>query len=171
MQRTTPVRPNVPSLTGLRFIAALLVVIFHFGKQHLSEAPTPLLNIASGGYVSVGLFFVLSGFVLAYTYLDLERGVVRDRRAFFIARFARIYPVYGVAMLVACVSYFTSALKSVPVNVAAADVGTSLGLGLLMLQAWTVKWIALINTPGWSLSAEIFFYLLFLFIAIQMNRL
>ena len=96
-------------LTGLRFLAALLVVVHHFGPYILtSPVSDPLRtlkvverNIIFTGMIGVDLFFVLSGFILAYTYLD-GRGRLRGTRGqFWIARIARIYPIYVCAWVVA----------------------------------------------------------------------
>ena len=56
------------ALTGLRFLAALHVVFYHYGRDLFPGAPAWLENIRASGYVSVSLFFILSGFVLSCTY-------------------------------------------------------------------------------------------------------
>ena len=67
----------IHALTGLRFWAAAAVVFFHYGRYHLNHAPNFVKNMATGGADGVALFFLLSGFVLAYNYADLaERGVL-----------------------------------------------------------------------------------------------
>ena len=61
-------RPRLPALTSLRFFAALHVVIFHLYTMHITAGPVWYQRLSSIGYVGVGLFFVLSGFILVYTY-------------------------------------------------------------------------------------------------------
>src|SRR5579863_1305776 len=85
-------RRPIRALTGLRFFAALHVVFYHYAVGLL---PYPLSSVAKNGYVAVGLFFVLSGFVLAYNYADRPM----DIRTFWTARFARIYPAYLLAFV------------------------------------------------------------------------
>jgi peptidoglycan/LPS O-acetylase OafA/YrhL len=86
-------------LTGLRFFAALYVVLFHqettfAAGHHFSK---PLLTFLGHGYLAVSLFFVLSGFVLTYNYAD--RWSETRFSKFLLSRFARIYPVYALTLL------------------------------------------------------------------------
>jgi peptidoglycan/LPS O-acetylase OafA/YrhL len=145
-------RARVDSLTGLRFFAALYVVLFHqettFATTH--HASKPLVTFLGHGYLAVSLFFVLSGFVLTYNYAD--RWHETRFRKFLLARFARIYPVYILALLLQLPFYWH-----------AATVLTTLAV-VFMVQSWTVMpsqlpsaW----NFPAWTLSIEWFFYLCF----------
>lgn len=156
--------PELKALTGLRFLAALPVVLFHV-------LPRPAMSPEAGkladlGYISVGLFFVLSGFVLSYAYSGDAETI--NRRAFYRARFARIYPVYALAMLVALPAYtrLYPSLKlqwwEYPVDVA---------LRFLLVHAWHPGTIRHYNVPSWSLSVEAFFYLLFPFLLPVVFRL
>ena len=92
---------NLDGLTGLRFFAAFAVVIYHFTGPALTGWPTPLVNIAGSGFVAVSLFFLLSGFILSYNYLDPNGAMRGTKRSFYSSRFARIYPAYLLAFLVA----------------------------------------------------------------------
>lgn len=160
-------------LTGARVLAALLVVIFHFGymqvprRTDLMYIPVRLLrNLVSLGSVGVGFFFVLSGFILTYTYLD-GRGRLRvSRREFWAARFARIYPVYVLAFVLAAPPFFWYThprTLAEPLRIALAD--------LTLTQAWLPSAVISWNGPGWSLSAEAFFYVLFPLCAMPLARL
>src|SRR5947209_20217313 len=90
-------------LTGLRFMAALLVVIHHYfgiatgdyGQRADPRVPT----LIAAAFVGVNIFFILSGFILAYNYLDADGQLRITCRDFWAARFARIYPVYVLAFL------------------------------------------------------------------------
>lgn len=156
-------RPTLPALTGLRAVAALLVVLFHYKYlvPGLAQSADAGARIVQAGYVGVSLFFVLSGFILAYTYLDPDgrmRGSLSD---FWFARFARIYPVYFVALLIALPIFLDITLIH-PVGVMKLkDTLRTAFVTPLLLQGWTPKRAWLWNGPGWSLSAEAFFYLLF----------
>jgi peptidoglycan/LPS O-acetylase OafA/YrhL len=93
-----------------------------------------------------------------------------SRRSFWIARFARIYPVYVLGLLAALpfVVYWTFFAES-PSSDPAAFVETGL-LQVTLLQAW-LPWAASSwNGPGWSLSAEVFFYLLFPYLITLLAR-
>src|SRR6478752_7231975 len=97
-ERTPPRRDTLPALTGLRFVAALLVVLFHyqFLVPGLAQSAVPGARVIQAGFVGVSIFFVLSGFILAYTYLDPDGTMRSTVSAFWHARFARIYPAYAL---------------------------------------------------------------------------
>jgi peptidoglycan/LPS O-acetylase OafA/YrhL len=84
-------RPRLPALTSLRFFAALHVVCFHFLAFKIVSGERWLGQISSIGYVGVSFFFVLSGFILVYTYAGRDI----PARDFWRARFARIYPAFA----------------------------------------------------------------------------
>ncbi len=161
--------PHLSALTGLRFLAVLLVVLHHFWSP-MAQAPEGVpgflvagLNaLAAHGFIGVSLFFVLSGFVLTHTY-DRE-GERLDRRRFWAARFARVYPMYLLSLVVA----FPDLLRDVGVLAQkyGATLGTAWGLikgGMVLglVQAWIPSGAMFWNAPAWSLSAEAFFYLMF----------
>src|SRR4051794_29809514 len=92
-------RPPLRALTGLRFVAAMQVLLYHVYAPGSRGAPGWVRALVGSGYVGVGLFFVLSGFVLAYNYLEpMEAGRV-SRREFWLARLARVYPVYLLGLV------------------------------------------------------------------------
>lgn len=90
---------RVEALDLLRLIAALAVVLFHFGFRgnnlELTNISLPEYEVVlKYGYLGVQLFFVISGFVIAYS----AEG--RTPIAFGIARFARIYPTFVLCMTI-----------------------------------------------------------------------
>ncbi len=116
-----------------------------------------LQSLARGGYLAVGTFFVLSGFVLARSYREREWDRGRLVR-YGIARIARVYPGYLLSLIIVSPFMYRSLF--------AGGAGASRRAALitdysLVLQGWTgalgVGW----NTPAWSLSCELFFYLCF----------
>jgi peptidoglycan/LPS O-acetylase OafA/YrhL len=150
-----PVRPKqLGVLTSIRFFAALAVVFFHVGFTPISNVSASLGLVFNSGYVAVGLFYVLSGFVLAYNYAGLKV----HGRAFYAARFARLYPVYFLALVLALPIFLWKAFGSGehPIRLVA-----SFMLVPPMLQAWLPQTALAWNTPAWSISVECFFYLLF----------
>jgi len=154
-------RRDLPALTGIRFFAAWYVVLFHAlpGLARRYPVPKLLATFLSNGYLAVGLFFLLSGFILTYTYegqLNESSGRVR----FWEARFARIYPVYLLSLVLSY--WFATDLH----------LGTRVAV-LGMVQAWNPvnpdmagAW----NYPAWTLSAEAFFYICFPFVVPWMSR-
>ena len=87
---TTQSRPQLPALTSLRYLAAVWVAIFHAQAMRAFFGPEWLQPIGMVGYLGVSFFFVLSGFILVYTYA----GRVVSLREFWQLRFARIYPAF-----------------------------------------------------------------------------
>ena len=149
------------ALTGLRFWAALHVVVFHFGGAWMELAPGWMQAISLCGYASVGLFFVLSGFVLAYNYLSPDGRMTVGRRAFWSARAARVYPVYALALVLLAPKVIAGSLAANSAAVAAAKLAVGGGSALLLVHAWLPPASLYWNPPGWSVAVEAFFYALF----------
>jgi peptidoglycan/LPS O-acetylase OafA/YrhL len=137
---------RIEALTFLRFVAAAIVVNFHFGV-----GATHLYGALISGPEMVSFFFVLSGFVMGISYLNREIGV----RSYWWARTARIMPVYLLALALVILANIVSG-KLIDT--------TALVLSTLLLQSWFPPYPATLNTPGWSLSVEAFFYFSFPFI-------
>lgn len=163
---------NLPALTSVRFAFAAMVVIFH-GAPLLESAGVVSMsrftaNIIHTGYIGVQFFFVLSGFILTYIYA----GESQSKRSFWVARLARIYPGYLLGLLLILPFLVYQAIFAAP----ASDdpslrlVGTGL-LQVFLLQAWVPGAVLSWNGPGWSLSAEAFFYALFPFLLSRLMAL
>jgi len=143
---------RLPSLTGLRWFAALAVFCSHTAwAWNASILKRPFLEIARPGVTGVTFFFVLSGFVLTWSHTETD-----SPRAFYRRRFARIAPAYWASIVITVV---IGALwhGGISGRSLAADLGS-----LSFLQAWvpdqTINYGG--NGTGWSLSAEGFFYAL-----------
>ncbi len=115
----------------------------------------------------MGLFFVLSGFVLAYNYLEQGRLIVA-KSVFWKARFARIYPVYLLAVFITLPLFLLSVSKAGGIHKFAIATVVS---NLTLLQAWSPDTALEMNAPGWSLSAETFFYLIFPYAGVLIAKL
>lgn len=171
-ERAHPRRDTLPALTGLRFVAALLVVLFHyqFLVPGLARSAAPGARVIQAGFVGVSIFFVLSGFILAYTYLDSDNTMRTTVGAFWHARFARIYPAYALALALSFPLFIDVAVLR-PVGVIhLSDVIKAAVLTPTLLQAWTPKKAWMWDGPAWSLSVEAFFYAVFPFIAVAIAR-
>jgi peptidoglycan/LPS O-acetylase OafA/YrhL len=92
-------------LTSIRFLAAITVVVSHYSELGLLNLPSQIFDFVDGGRPAVSLFFVLSGFILTFTYRD--QLAAKGARSFYQARFARIYPVVllGLALCVPTTLY------------------------------------------------------------------
>ena len=161
-------RPRLPALTSLRFFAAFHVVIFHFLAMGIFRGPAWYQKLSSIGYVGVSFFFVLSGFILVYTY----GGRPITLKDFWRARFARIYPAYAFSLLVTAPFFFFVVLtQNVPFFAwAKAHLKLTSVLVLSLLQAWVPPAALSWNVVAWSLSVEAFFYLLFPFLLLPLLR-
>jgi peptidoglycan/LPS O-acetylase OafA/YrhL len=147
---------RIEPLTSLRFFAAAMVVANHLPatREHL---PTFF------GQHAVTFFFVLSGFILTYVHWDDFRGgalKLQTARRFWLRRFARIYPLHLMMLLV-----FALWGPHLETNTPAAFV---LQLGLL--QSWVPSLLFSFNQPAWSISDEAFFYAVFPFVALALVR-
>jgi peptidoglycan/LPS O-acetylase OafA/YrhL len=155
-----PARPQLKALTTLRFFAAAYVVLFHMRVTgELAGGPWWFQNFASIGYVGVNCFFVLSGFILVYTYTD----PVLDVRRFWQARFARIYPAYALSLAISAPAFFyvVRNLNLPFYEWSSQHLGLACVLAVLLLQAWVPQGALTWNPVCWSLSVEAFFYLSF----------
>lgn len=160
---------EIRALTGLRIIAALWVVLFHFRPMLADASPdfrdalAPVLNCGAQG---VDLFFILSGFVLAYNYLD-RMGRAWSTRAtlhFLWLRLARVWPVYLVTLhLAALWVIFTLHVGHVPSPDAGRLTAISYVRQILLVQLWFQPYFddSSWDGPAWSISAEWLAYLLF----------
>ncbi|MGG7579283.1 acyltransferase family protein [Rhizobium sp. Nf11,1] len=137
-------RPDyIPSLDGLRGLAALLVVQAHIGLVF----PNTGLHFITMGSEAVGLFFALSGFLMAHLYgsRPVTKETVLD---FLVSRFARIYPVYLAAVLLVAALSGMHSLNFVQPIIGGTEF---------------LRHVFLLGSSGvfWSIPPEIQFYLFF----------
>ena len=168
-------RASLPAITGIRFFLAMWVVVLHMAATNpateglMRHMPRWIAESVDAGACAVGIFFLLSGFVLAYTY-DLgvawKRGL---RLRFWAARFARIYPVYFLALLLGLPALFAGLLKS-SAGIQRLPLAGGMAAVLLLVQSWIPDDALLWGGPAWSLSAEAFFYLCFPFLGALLWR-
>lgn len=171
-----PIGHGVPQLDGIRFSAALLVMIAH-GTFNSAAIPEPLLNFLwTAAGVGLSLFFTLSGFVIHYGYHDTVtvRGGVS---AFAIARFARLYPLYFAVLLY---EVFASGALGPMLRGIAPDKVISLFFDGTLKHSWWYGVLGQNNlifqwgdstAVAWSISAEIALYMLYPTLCIIAYRL
>jgi peptidoglycan/LPS O-acetylase OafA/YrhL len=160
MPASTTALPKLKALTALRFFAALHVVVFHMRITGMLPAgPWWYENFAAVGYIGVNLFFVLSGFILVYTYAGASVTPLR----FWRARFARIYPAYALSLLLSAPFFFFAVHHlDIPFLVwSKQHLAAACLLTLTLLQSWFPQAALTWNAVCWSLSVEAFFYLMF----------
>jgi peptidoglycan/LPS O-acetylase OafA/YrhL len=163
----------IPALTGVRGAAALWVVLYHYDPALLVLLPGwrhlgPLIRVGDN---AVDLFFVLSGFVLAYNYSTEFTTVSRWRYLRFLyMRLARVYPVHLCTLLAVVPIVLLARAAHRPIT----DAGyTWQGFvaNLALAHAWSPALQLTWNYPSWSISTEWFAYLLFPLICLYANRL
>jgi peptidoglycan/LPS O-acetylase OafA/YrhL len=141
------------------------VVLFHalftFSRASVLLPPGAGRALLGSGYVSVGLFFVLSGFVLAYSYVEVG-GMATSAARFWRARVARVYPMHLLGLALAVPLFVLGSLSSgAPPAAVVREGGFETLLSATLVQAWVPAHALDLNGPAWSLSAEAFFYLAF----------
>ena len=151
-------KAEIDALTGLRFFAALWVFLYHIGRDFIKPVIPELWPVYkplfNGGGLGVDLFFILSGFVIAYNYYNDFSEKKENYFHFLFKRFARIYPVH----------LFTLCLL-LPVSFAFTNDWFLFGslesffhhLVLLNSLSVPVQW----NNVSWSISSEWFAYCTF----------
>lgn len=149
-------------LDSWRDIAALLVSFFHLNLYSAIDS----LDFIRNAYFFVDFFFVLSGFVITYSYADRLK-TLEDLGSFAIRRFGRLWPLHAVVLLAfvaaesaKCVmaargaSFYlplftgTNALSTIPMNLVFGQ-----SFGFVEHLTW--------NPPSWSICAEFWTYLVF----------
>lgn len=165
-----PIRARIPqlhALTGLRGLAAWVVVFYHARLTLTGWMPAPLVEAAGHGYLAVDLFFMLSGFVMWLNYGPrLRAGGLAEAPRFWWRRFARVWPLHA-AILTALAGFALLLLAT------GRDTGgypfAELPLHLLLLQNWGLTSALSWNHPAWSISAEAGAYLLFPFVVLALR--
>ncbi len=147
---------RIDQLTFTRFIAILVVVLFHGGGgiyfQKLNFFPLSALLVSAT--TSVTYLYVLSGFVIALAHYRPNEEFSFE--TYWKARFVRLYPLYLIAFLLVCYYYidFVARVK-LPKTLA----------NFFVLQAWFPDYSQSFNFPAWSITVEFFFYAVFPFFA------
>ncbi|MFT7709709.1 acyltransferase family protein [Clavibacter tessellarius] len=171
---------RLPALTGLRFFAAMTVLMSHFDHRGIVHVPEAFVSFVDGGRTAVALFFVLSGFILAYNYSELSGGA--ERRVFYVNRIARIYPVVlfslflggvGVAYVLVAddrarlLDWYALKDPSPAALVASFVSQLTVTTGWFPTARINQPW----NSPAWSIACEMFFYLLFPVMITHLRRM
>ncbi len=158
-------KQRLPGLDGLRGIAAVAVVFFHFNFAFVPSAKLSQFLPISRAYLSVDFFFMLSGFVIAHVYgRRLASGRMPEWWPFLRARLARIYPLFALTSVTLVAIVFATNIQSKYVN---------FGFGSLLLQPFLMQywhhglnW----NYPSWSIGTEMAAYVAFIFAAPTLVR-
>ena len=157
---------EIPALTGLRGIAAYSVLIGHAIDLtfRFSSSTGTLYNFSVIlAYFGMSCFFVLSGFVIAWNYTEIFR-IMSFRSAvwhFMVARFARLYPLYVLAVI--------WGMRGLPDEIFSSRPQVAVAY-FTMSQSW-FNMQQSVFPPLWSISTEWFFYFVFIAVAGVLSRL
>ncbi len=175
--------PGIPSLTGVRFFAAIFVVQSHIFDNAIKQGVGDVSNEVYAYFLGIAalgmsLFFVLSGFVIHYNYREaILKGGPVGYWNFFVARFSRLYPLYLVLVLTDLYlngmmgRAFSGDVVAINALVQAAP------QYLTLTQTWTfgvvgdnnmVYQLGQVAQVAWSISAEWFFYFCYPVLCIAM---
>ncbi len=162
---TTPSRPYLTTLTPLRGIAALVVVIFHSNLMLMPFIPINKPHFITAGWLWVDFFFVLSGFIISYVYSDNFKISISAAGywKYIKARFARVYPLHFVTMIWCLVSAMIIIYYSEGIHPFFWDMLNPVSAipSLFLAQSLGLYISAPLNTPSWSLSTEWWMYMIF----------
>ena len=154
---------KIDILTGIRFLAAIHVVLFHnFAFFDLKNISPWITNFIYKGEAAVSFFFILSGYILTHAYKE-RLNDSKQKRKYFFSRLAKLYPLYLFAFVIDLprgLDYFFSQYPSNEATIKSVISGLA---HILMLQSWIPRVTASWNPPAWSLSCELFFYIVFIF--------
>jgi peptidoglycan/LPS O-acetylase OafA/YrhL len=171
----------IPALTGVRFVAAFLVLAGHAAGIMRFPGPPPFWHNCLSQLTGLGmpLFFVLSGFVIHYNYSQsVHERPLRGSYNFFVARFARLYPMYFIVL---CVDlFFHGYLNNWGGLAPPHGLRVALASYLPLIQSWHYQImgeysLSFVFPPAlqvtWSISTEWFFYLCYPLLCIALARL
>lgn len=175
------IAPYLSALDGLRFFAALFVLVAHVSLAVFKTNPMlPAVEVISTlSAMGMTLFFVLSGFVIHYNYHSLGGSgrTLQGLRFFVVARFSRLYPLFFALVAYDVYCAWCEANKY-PINWEYTPY--ALPAYLTMTQSWyylvlgdhsLIYQFAYYSSVSWSISTECFFYLAYLFFVPWLVRL
>jgi peptidoglycan/LPS O-acetylase OafA/YrhL len=163
---TLHTRPHFEMLDGLRGIAAVAVVVFHFMEIAVTDLSK---NFITHAYLAVDFFFCLSGFVIAYAYDS--RMPSMGLGTFLKLRLIRLHPLVVTGALLGLLSYFLDPFSSLSKQYGAGQ-GLLMFLGSCLMIPYPIikeRYYNLfhLNPPTWSLFYE---YIANLFYALVLCR-
>jgi peptidoglycan/LPS O-acetylase OafA/YrhL len=169
-------------LTSVRFFAAFLVLLHHsvrtflpvFAARGAHGVPEDYFGIVSLAFpVSVSFFFLLSGYVLSFVYLHNKSPIDKpiDKSEFFAARFARLYPLYFVVLVLNMPALLVSEVQRHGITVGLTKTAEIFAANGMLVQSWYASRLLRVNRPTWSLCEEVFFYVCFPLLGVLLWKL
>ena len=165
LRRITTNQLYFPEIDGIRFLAIIMVILFHIhgyfinksGNAFIDSGSYPLLDtILTGGHNGVQLFFVLSGFILCLPFAQqyINRGKKVNLKKYYLRRVTRLEPPYFIAMIGLFFATLALGIYNFPFLL------KSLGVSLIYMHNIILHHTPYLTVVAWSLEIEIQFYLL-----------
>ena len=158
---------NIPTLTPLRGIAALMVAIFHFDAVVANFVNPQQSMLIAKCFLMVDLFFIMSGFIMMHVYGDKFSAAINkaDLLKFIGARFARVYPLHFFTLLIWVALFYALNQPPSPITNPMA-----IPTHVLLLHSFGIHNIFTWNVPSWSISAEWWAYIIFPLLVLFLAR-
>lgn len=162
-------KTELHSIQALRAFAAFIVVVTHItGYEHQYSPDQIMPSLLYFGYSGVDLFFVISGFIMVYVTHEKPHGL-KQAVSFFVARIARIYPLWWLCMGLLMAYHFVR--SGLPYDPAAFEGRSELSSFLInSILLLPDKAMLPLLAVGWTLLHEMHFYLVFALILILPQR-
>ncbi len=133
------------ALTGLRAVAAIMVFLYHNRKYWHGILPEWCIRVFNEFHTGVSLFFVLSGFLIAYTYQEAPMSTLKQFSKYLFVRLVRIFPVYLIILII---SYYDNGFPITKIAV----------YNYTLLKGFSDKFNLDCLPQSWSLTVELSFY-------------
>jgi peptidoglycan/LPS O-acetylase OafA/YrhL len=136
---------RIQALTGVRAIAAIMVFLYHNRKYWRADVPDFFLRFLNEFHTGVSVFFVLSGFLIAFTYKDNPLRSKKNYTQYLLIRLIRIFPVYLIILTLKGIDEgFVNSKETF--------------LTYTLLHGFSDKYNLYGLPQGWSLTVELSFY-------------
>jgi peptidoglycan/LPS O-acetylase OafA/YrhL len=153
-------RKAIGALTAARGVAAWWVVAYHFKELIWINQENIFYEISSRGYLAVDLFFVMSGFIIQYNYGYSPYALsLSSVRSFFVARFARVYPLHFFMNFLFLLNPLAISCYSSSAFIGERYDSWAFIQSFFLVQAWGFGNAFTWNVPSWSISVEFATYL------------
>ena len=173
---------RVASIELLRFISSLMVIIWHYQQFFLPFNPFSEKEILTNnrlnqpfydylnlfynyGNKGVDFFFIISGFVFAFVYLSNKNKI--NSKFFFVNRFARLYPLHFLTLIIVFFLQFYSNENFNTYIIHFLNDSYHFILNILFVSGWGFEKGLSFNGPIWSVSIEIIIYFIFFIIILS----
>lgn len=174
--KTTTIQPRFDILDGLRGVAAILVIWYHFFEGFATSPTDQMMN---HGYLAVDFFFVLSGFVIGYAYDNRWKNGRITTSGFMLRRVIRLHPMVVLSVILGALAFWLQgSVKWDGTPVSASMLLLALALGLILIPVLPGTEFDVrgngemfpLNGPSWSLFFEYIGSILYAVALHKLNR-